>query len=324
MNEIQFSETHVLKFRYFVKLYENGSKLSHSCLPNTRCLRKSAQDDGKPDVNSKLTIISVVKIVAGEALTQLYGTTLTGTYRRQELLKSVYFFTCTCPRCTDPSELGTNFSTLLCNSDKCKRKKRLVLPLSPLDESSKWKCTACLTKWTYSTLVIPALSKVTDQTGMSTQDELFSEFEFYSWKDPSVPLAGEEVLTMKTDYVIKMHETIQELEESIVHGNHYSLLPVKTAIIATIHNIIHQLKDASNHKSTLQEIFLTTVRKVASIFEILTPGTTRNRGKALNKLTNAPNMLDFNFLFLFQLIVDRHNPLLFGKRVTIPIEKRKS
>ena len=62
---------------------------------------------------------AATKISKGCEITTTYTLTLNGTmFRRKHLLDSKYFL-CTCRRCSDPTELGTHFSTLLCQ--QCKK-----------------------------------------------------------------------------------------------------------------------------------------------------------------------------------------------------------
>ena len=62
---------------------------------------------------------AATKISKGCEITTTYTLTLNGTmYRRKHLLDSKYFL-CTCRRCSDPTELGTHFSTVLCQ--QCKK-----------------------------------------------------------------------------------------------------------------------------------------------------------------------------------------------------------
>ena len=48
-------------------------------------------------------------------------------------------FECACPRCSDPTELGTMVSAVRCAS--CRAPS--VLPLDSLDHHSPWSCRAC-------------------------------------------------------------------------------------------------------------------------------------------------------------------------------------
>lgn len=56
--------------------------------------------------------------------------------RREHLLENK-FFECRCSRCSDPTELGTYTSALLC--PKCK--SGLVLSTQPLNAEAHWSCT---------------------------------------------------------------------------------------------------------------------------------------------------------------------------------------
>lgn len=60
---------------------------------------------------------TTVNVKQGEQLFTTYTYILSGTQARQELLSKSKFFSCKCERCFDPTELGTNFSSILCR--KC-------------------------------------------------------------------------------------------------------------------------------------------------------------------------------------------------------------
>lgn len=49
-------------------------------------------------------------------LNACYTFTLSGSLERQQHLQQGKFFQCRCERCLDPTELGTNFSTLKCQN----------------------------------------------------------------------------------------------------------------------------------------------------------------------------------------------------------------
>ena len=80
---------------------------------------------------------AATRIPKGCEITTTYTLTLNGTmYRRKHLLDSKYFL-CTCRRCSDPTELGTNFSTLLCQ--QCKKGHVTVVDSLKDDVSSSLK-----------------------------------------------------------------------------------------------------------------------------------------------------------------------------------------
>lgn len=45
----------------------------------------------------------------------MYTNALWGTRERRAHLLSTKYFECHCNRCSDATELGTNFSTIICN-----------------------------------------------------------------------------------------------------------------------------------------------------------------------------------------------------------------
>ena len=57
----------------------------------------------------------------------------------QVILQQTKHFTCECPRCLDPSELGTNLAAMRCS--KCKTGD--VLPLKPTNLKTDFECHDC-------------------------------------------------------------------------------------------------------------------------------------------------------------------------------------
>ena len=65
---------------------------------------------------------------------------LEGTRARQQKLKDGWCFDCLCPRCLDPTELGTHFSSAICGSCRCNS----VLVLNPDDKQKQvLTCQLC-------------------------------------------------------------------------------------------------------------------------------------------------------------------------------------
>ena len=56
---------------------------------------------------------------------------------RTSKLQKNWYFKCTCQRCSDPTELGSHLSSLLC--PKCDN--GYLTQVSPLDPESPWKCS---------------------------------------------------------------------------------------------------------------------------------------------------------------------------------------
>lgn len=78
---------------------------NHSCIPN---LQLSFTDEGV------MIVRTGSPMEAGDPMYVTYTGTTMPLWERQEVLKENYFFTCECKRCSDPTEMGTNFSNPRC------------------------------------------------------------------------------------------------------------------------------------------------------------------------------------------------------------------
>ncbi|XP_001950081.1 SET domain-containing protein SmydA-8 [Acyrthosiphon pisum] len=113
-------------------IYPTVSKLEHNCLPNTGI---------SFDKCGRIYVYASRKITKGEHITTMYTNALWGTRERRAHLLSTKYFKCKCKRCSDATELGTNFSTIVCNvKGFCKGN---LTPIHPLDDSSEWECDRC-------------------------------------------------------------------------------------------------------------------------------------------------------------------------------------
>jgi len=81
------------------------SLLSHSCQPNLQLL-------GSP--SSQVQFQSTAQIKKGDELTWSYTNVLQHSSTIQQSLKQTWLFQCACPRCRDPTEFGTFFSSRKC------------------------------------------------------------------------------------------------------------------------------------------------------------------------------------------------------------------
>ena len=113
-------------------LYPTFSLLSHSCTANARY--QVLADRG-------LVLRAQVPIKQGEEVTIHYMTPMLGTVARRTKIRKNWFFDCCCPRCSDPTELGTFSSGLVCQ--ECRREGRggILLPRQALEYSSTWSCS---------------------------------------------------------------------------------------------------------------------------------------------------------------------------------------
>jgi len=113
-------------------IFPTMSFANHSCCCNARHM-----------VSSEEGIIQVVAqkvIKKGEEITLRYTSDVLQAVgeRRKQILEQ-WHFPCSCPRCSDPTELGTYVSALQC--DECE--EGFVLPKNSLDSESLWVCGGC-------------------------------------------------------------------------------------------------------------------------------------------------------------------------------------
>ncbi|KAG7175063.1 SET domain-containing protein SmydA-8-like 4 [Homarus americanus] len=110
-------------------LYPQAAMMAHDCIPNT----KHAFDE-----DLMLVLRATVVIRKGTPITSTYTNILWNTLQRRKQLKVAKHFLCSCRRCSDPTELGTHLSTLLCS--ECGGH---VQSTAPLDMDANWACQKC-------------------------------------------------------------------------------------------------------------------------------------------------------------------------------------
>jgi len=123
--------------------YLLASMMAHSCIPNAE-QTISAMKDGM-----KFTLIATTKIKKGEQILISYTDLAEPTMLRQLNLLKNKLFACTCKRCSDPRELGSDCSTLKCPT--CLKKgTKPVGELIAGKSLEKWTCTVCQTSCGFS------------------------------------------------------------------------------------------------------------------------------------------------------------------------------
>ncbi|KAK2574936.1 hypothetical protein KPH14_008703 [Odynerus spinipes] len=114
-------------------IYQTACLLEHHCIANTRHFF-SLDDKGRP----RITVVAVTSVKKGEHLSTMYTHALWSTRVRRQHLLATKYFSCSCERCADPTELGSHLSTLRCPCDG-----GFVLPKNPLDFETEWSCESC-------------------------------------------------------------------------------------------------------------------------------------------------------------------------------------
>ncbi|CAO1434181.1 unnamed protein product [Diamesa tonsa] len=88
-------------------LFSSAALMNHECSANTLITL---------DGGNNLRIYANRLIKKDEVITHNYTNVLNGTIERQKYLREGKYFTCQCKRCEDPTEHGTNMSSIACNN----------------------------------------------------------------------------------------------------------------------------------------------------------------------------------------------------------------
>ena len=91
-----------------------------------------------------------------------------GNMRRREDIRRFWYFDCQCPRCSDPTELGSYMSAVICFACKL----GFLVPTDSLQYKSDWKCDSCGNLQSYD-LVNEVISTIESQV---------SNWKFYMYE----------------------------------------------------------------------------------------------------------------------------------------------
>lgn len=182
-------------------IYPTACLLEHSCVPN--CGYRFDMRNG-----FKIILESARDIKCGEDLTTSYSHILWTTQLRQQHLKDMKYFSCTCQRCKDPTELGTNFSTLRCIGTDENPCNGFQLPCDPLSKKTEWACNKCEIR-VENAQVDYIVGKMND------------EVENLQGSHPS-PSAVEDLIDKLATFLHPNHQHIFSLKHSLIqlYGNH--------------------------------------------------------------------------------------------------------
>jgi hypothetical protein len=136
----------------------------------------------------------------GEHIATCYSNITWGTQQRQQQLREMKYFHCSCKRCEDPIELGTHFSSLKClgmgDGEKC---EGLQIPSKSHEE---WICNQCPARVTGDE-VSDLMSKIGDEIDNTLQ------------KSATIPDI----------------ESLMEKLGFFLHPNHYHIFTLKHSLL---------------------------------------------------------------------------------------------
>ncbi|KAG5681719.1 hypothetical protein PVAND_011129 [Polypedilum vanderplanki] len=183
-------------------LYPTGVIMEHSCVPNIRY-----EFDMKNGF--KISIKAGRDIKKGEHLATSYSNILWPTSVRQQHLKDNKYFICTCERCKDPTELGTNFSTLRCIGTDNNPCNGFQLPTNPTSEQeNEFACNKCVIK-------------VSNEHVNLITSKMNEEVDNILAMNPS-PLIIEELIEKLNPFLHPNHYLLFNLKHTLIqlYGNH--------------------------------------------------------------------------------------------------------
>ncbi|KPJ18660.1 Protein msta, isoform A [Papilio machaon] len=232
-------------------VYPRLAIAAHSCVPNI--VHTILQD------NYKVEIRAAIPIKKGEPLYLCYTHALSPTIVRREYLLESKFFNCDCPRCSDPTELGTHLSTIKCN--KCDN--GVILSTNPLDNDAQWICTEKTCGFKTSGGAMRKMLAVVQ-----------AEVDQLDLLEPG-PQA------------IEQREATINKYKSVFHPRHSILLSIKYALAQLYGRVegysIDELPDLMLERKAEY------CRMVLKTLDVITPGDSRMRGMMLYEL-HAPLM----------------------------------
>uniref|UniRef100_A0A0K2U0Z8 Protein msta, isoform Alike [Acyrthosiphon pisum] n=1 Tax=Lepeophtheirus salmonis TaxID=72036 RepID=A0A0K2U0Z8_LEPSM len=208
-------------------LYELTCLLEHSCCPNIRMTF---------DDKYHVTVRAGRNIKAGEHLCFMYTHSLWGTMARREHLYLNKFFWCKCLRCEDPSEYGSNISTLV-------REEKELLQRKPLEPNCPWTSR--------------------DGSVVITADEVMSEMS----------IIGAELALLQLNGTVDEYIQFIDKYEVFLHSNHYHLLTAKHSLLQMLgRSEGHLIQDLPEKMLKLKEDLC---RQVIDVCKLIDPSIVR-------------------------------------------------
>uniref|UniRef100_A0A336MVI7 CSON007919 protein n=1 Tax=Culicoides sonorensis TaxID=179676 RepID=A0A336MVI7_CULSO len=190
-------------------IFPTACLVEHSCVPNTTY--SFNMTDG-----FKIILTAGRDIKKGEHLTTSYTHTLWGTFARREHLFHTKYFKCRCERCSDKTELGTNFSALKCFGTEIARCNGIQLPNDPLNENSEWSCDKC------------QISMTSDQV-LSLMGQMQEEVDSVIYNKNASVRETETLIDKLSQFLHQNHYHIFALKHSLIqlYGHQKEYLPVQ-------------------------------------------------------------------------------------------------
>lgn len=224
-------------------IFPTFSFMSHSCAPN--CSHSVFP-------NKTLALQAKVKIPAGTEFTISYISPLQGSLKRRMKLREKWFFNCGCPRCQDPTELGSFTSALLCQV--CSSPEAYMVSQLPQDPDAPWTCVQC---------------------GFQIRAEEVNQEE--------TKIA--EAIQKLDNNSIAQFEAFLESVSLKLHQRHYLMILLKRHLVGLSSSCLPQLdiEKLEKVKSYAED--------VDAVYQIIDPGYQKERGTILRALCEVSKIL---------------------------------
>merc|ERR1712107_863466 len=169
-------------------------------------------------------------------------------------------FWCTCPRCTDPTEMGSFVSAVRCS--RCKGfsddvqsdDAQYLTPSNPLDHESVWRCGKC-TNIQRASQIKSGNQAIADELAQVSRGNCEGLLQFLHKNEP------------------------------LLGPNNHHIMEVKYTIVSMLGNRKpYLLTDLSMELLQIKERFC---RELLNVADIIEPGYTRWRGQLLLELQMA-------------------------------------
>jgi len=226
---------------------------SIASIPNHSCLCNTSHTFNKEN-NYRMVVRATRNIARDEDITHTYVDQLEPLLIRQELLNLGKFFHCQCPRCSDPTELGTYSSAMIC--PKCKKGYMVCNDVSSI--KADWRCNKCKEKM--SALKISRVSNAVK--------EIAGKLDY----DASDPEKGN----------IAAHEAFLKKYGQVLHGNHVTMVQTKYTLAKMYGRMAGYTADQLSDEQFQRKQKL--CEEVLQVFNKIIPGNARMRGVMLYEL----------------------------------------
>ena len=238
---VLYINAHEMPFSPSVQaIYFKASLIEHNCMNNA---------SKHFDSSNNIQIRAAVHIQKGDNISITYTDPMWGTMNRKLHLRETKFFTCSCLRCTDPSELKTFFSSLKCPSCPIQN-QGFLLAKNPLLDGSPWICNVCTTE---------------------------EKSEYIEAVTRSI---GEELIKLEKSNILSCKNFLKKHSQNL-HPNHYYLMDIKLALCQMLAN--------SDGDVNIKDLVLKQKLciELMNVVDVLSPGISRLRGVVLYELQKA-------------------------------------